>query len=226
MHDLIDDFVILNGDYISMKLGLDTWLRIILITAHYLSFQMDLLPFLKFKGPSSFKLPSSLMTMFCCQKSRTEAIQDRDTNMRYYHLSTVIRRRTNHIEALQNTQGTRFWDDDNIKAMVRDFFVDLDNSTTQKIHKVSCKNLTKSKPAKGLGFRSMRLANLAFMTQLGWRLLFEKERLWFQSLESQILWWKMNTKFWMQRWVCNKSLIQLACFEIPEHMTMLMVEDY
>jgi len=28
-----------------------------------------------------------------------------------------------------------------------------------------------------------------------------------------------NTEFWTQRCVCNKSLIQLACCEIPEHMT-------
>ncbi|KAJ8425584.1 hypothetical protein Cgig2_011787 [Carnegiea gigantea] len=49
----------------------------------------------------------------------TEAIQDGARSTRHYHLSTVIRRRTNHIEALQNTQGTWFWDDDNIKAMMR-----------------------------------------------------------------------------------------------------------
>ena len=62
MHDLIEDSVTLNGDYVSVKLGLDTYSRIISITARYLSFQTDLLPFVTFKCPSSFKPPGSLMT--------------------------------------------------------------------------------------------------------------------------------------------------------------------
>ena len=38
------------------------------------------------------------------QKSRTEAIRDGDRNTRYYYLSTIMRRKLNRIEALQDAQ--------------------------------------------------------------------------------------------------------------------------
>ena len=63
--------------------------------------------------------------IFWFQKSRTEAIRDRDRNTRYYHLSTIVRRSFNRIEALQDAQGNWFWDDEGIKSMVRDFFLSL-----------------------------------------------------------------------------------------------------
>jgi len=59
------------------------------------------------------------------QKSRTEAIRDGDRNTKYYHLSTIIRRRVNRIEALQNKEGTWFSDEASIKDLVRNFFTDL-----------------------------------------------------------------------------------------------------
>jgi len=37
---------------------------------------------------------------FWFQKSRTEAIWDGDRNTRFYHISTIIRRKVNRIEAL------------------------------------------------------------------------------------------------------------------------------
>jgi len=45
---------------------------------------------------------------FWFQKPRTEAIQDGDRNTHFYHLSTVIRRKVNHIEVLQDQYGNFF----------------------------------------------------------------------------------------------------------------------
>lgn len=39
------------------------------------------------------------------RKSRQAAINDGDRNTRYFHLSTVIRRRRNKIETLQDEYG-------------------------------------------------------------------------------------------------------------------------
>jgi len=62
---------------------------------------------------------------FWFQKSRTEAIRDGDRNSRYYHLITVILRRLNRIESLQDIHGTWHWDEDNIKCMVTAYFMSL-----------------------------------------------------------------------------------------------------
>jgi len=56
------------------------------------------------------------------QKSRIEAIRDGDRNTRYYHLNTIIRRRVNRIEALQNKNRVWYSEDSSIKEMVRAFF--------------------------------------------------------------------------------------------------------
>jgi len=61
-----------------------------------------------------------------------EAIRDGDRNTCYYHLSTIIRRNINRIEALQNSNGDWFSDESSIKEMVRAYFKDLytDDSDT------------------------------------------------------------------------------------------------
>ena len=40
------------------------------------------------------------------QKSRMSAIRDGDRNTHYFHLSTIIRRKSNRTEALQDSSGT------------------------------------------------------------------------------------------------------------------------
>jgi len=59
------------------------------------------------------------------QKSRMEAIKDGDKNTRYYHLSTIIGRRHNKIEALQDPTGNWIWNEDGIKSMVSAYFKNL-----------------------------------------------------------------------------------------------------
>jgi len=59
------------------------------------------------------------------QKSRAEAIRDGDRNTQFYHLSTIIRRRRNKIEMLQDQQGSWVPDRDELQALVRNFFIDI-----------------------------------------------------------------------------------------------------
>lgn len=59
------------------------------------------------------------------QKSCEDAIPDRDRNTQYYHLSTIIRRRFNHIESIQDTNGNWLWEKQVVQNMVRDFFMQL-----------------------------------------------------------------------------------------------------
>ncbi|XP_074301475.1 uncharacterized protein LOC141632870 [Silene latifolia] len=59
------------------------------------------------------------------QKYRMEAICDGDRNTRFFHLSTVIRRKQNRIEGLQDSVGNWVWDAAVIQRMVLDYFQGL-----------------------------------------------------------------------------------------------------
>lgn len=59
------------------------------------------------------------------QKSRMEALKDGDCNTRYFHLSTVIRRKQNRIETLQDGNGVWVTDGEEIKAMVLEFWSNM-----------------------------------------------------------------------------------------------------
>ncbi|KAJ8433987.1 hypothetical protein Cgig2_012680 [Carnegiea gigantea] len=56
------------------------------------------------------------------KKSRVEAINDGNQNTHDYHLSTIV---TSRIVTLQDAQGNWIIGDDNVQAMVRDFFRSL-----------------------------------------------------------------------------------------------------
>ena len=56
------------------------------------------------------------------------------------------------------------------------------NVEERKIHNASWDTVTKSKDCGGLGLRSMRQVNTAFLMTLGWRLLTEQESLWSRVL--------------------------------------------
>lgn len=58
--------------------------------------------------------------MLWFQKSRMDVIRDGDRSTKYFHLSTVIRRRRNKIKALQNNAGDWIFCQDEIKAMLHD----------------------------------------------------------------------------------------------------------
>jgi len=62
---------------------------------------------------------------FWFQISGVEAIHGDDHNTRYFHLSTIIQRRCNKIEALQNTKGVRESNLVAVKNMVLDYFTSL-----------------------------------------------------------------------------------------------------
>ncbi|XP_021773265.1 uncharacterized protein LOC110737202 [Chenopodium quinoa] len=62
------------------------------------------------------------------RKSRLDAICDGDRNTRFFHVSTIIRRRNNRIETLQDSSGDWVTDHEQVKSMVleywRNFFQD------------------------------------------------------------------------------------------------------
>jgi len=54
-----------------------------------------------------------------------EEIRDGDRSTCSYYASTIVRRRRNQIEMLQDPMGNWLTDDENIKAMVQNFFKNL-----------------------------------------------------------------------------------------------------
>jgi len=59
------------------------------------------------------------------QKSRVEALQDGDRNAKYFHISTIICRRANRIEALQHDDGHWISSTKEIKHLVVNYFANL-----------------------------------------------------------------------------------------------------
>jgi len=59
------------------------------------------------------------------QKSQSQWIEDGDRNTKYYHSKTIIRRRRNKIMTLRDNDGVWIEDYDNLKSLVRNFYVHL-----------------------------------------------------------------------------------------------------
>ncbi|KAJ8442848.1 hypothetical protein Cgig2_016314 [Carnegiea gigantea] len=58
------------------------------------------------------------MELFQFHKSKLEYIKDGDRNTRFYHLSTIVRRRLNRIEGLQRADGTWGTNSEELKPLV------------------------------------------------------------------------------------------------------------
>lgn len=56
------------------------------------------------------------------------------------------------------------------------------NEEQRKVHLVAWENVSKNRDEGGLGIRSMRQANSAFLAKLGWRVLAEPQALWSRVL--------------------------------------------
>jgi len=67
---------------------------------------------------------------FWFQKSRVNAIRDGDRNTKYFHISTIIRRRLNRIEALQHEDGHWITSSVEVQKHVVDFFSSLYTEST------------------------------------------------------------------------------------------------
>lgn len=59
------------------------------------------------------------------------------------------------------------------------------NQEKKKIHLVKWEGVTKPKCCGGLGIRSARQANAAFLTKLGWRVINEPSSLWSRALRNK-----------------------------------------
>lgn len=64
-------------------------------------------------------------TMLWKQKSREKWIQEGDRNTKFFHLTTLVRRRRNKIDGLFDAHGS--WSDSHVvmKGIAKDFFMDL-----------------------------------------------------------------------------------------------------
>jgi len=80
---------------------------------------------LKMRLKGQLRIVLDQIETFWMQKSRFEAIRDRDRNTRYFHTSTIIHRKFNHIEILQNDGDQWFIDSNEVRSMVRNFFQGL-----------------------------------------------------------------------------------------------------
>ena len=63
--------------------------------------------------------------LYWFQKSRMEYIRDGDRNTRFFHLSTVVRRRTNRIKGLLNSARVWVTDPDDLQALVTKYYKKL-----------------------------------------------------------------------------------------------------
>ena len=95
------------------------------------------------QGPNTFLLKSEnqlrnernmildQIDVFWFQKSRVDWIRDSDRNTHFYHLSTIIRRRFNRIDVLQDDEGTWIEGKDEVQATVRNFSWSFSRTTTE-----------------------------------------------------------------------------------------------
>lgn len=97
-----------------------------------------------------------------------------------------------------------------IKSMeryIRKFFWDeLDG--TRKLYFMSWGELCTPKEQGGLGFKSLRKMNLAFLVKLGWQLFIERDKVW-----VQMLWAKYGSPLARQK---KNECIK----DLEEHCTM------
>lgn len=81
----------------------------------------------------------------------------------------------------------------NMEKHIRKVFWDELDGTT-KMHYVAWGELCKAKEQGGLGFKSLRKMNLAFLIKLGWQMFSEKEKIW-----VEMLWAKYGSPLTFQR---------------------------
>lgn len=63
--------------------------------------------------------------MLWIQKSRVEWIKEGDMNTKFFHLSTLIRRRQNRIDSLLNSEGQWVTDKEGLKCLAVEFYKSL-----------------------------------------------------------------------------------------------------
>lgn len=90
------------------------------------------------------------------------------------------------------------------KGMCHDFIWGS-TSEVQKNHLISWETICAPKELGGLGFRSLRMVNAAYLTKLGWHLLTNREALWVQVLRF--------------KYGCGNLIIpSMKCSSRPSHL--------
>lgn len=65
------------------------------------------------------------------QKSRNDWLKDGDDNTRFFHTSTLVRRRRNRVESLKNDGGIWVEDKKGLKETAMRFYTDLFSSNSE-----------------------------------------------------------------------------------------------
>ncbi|CAN1131813.1 Putative ribonuclease H protein At1g65750 [Linum perenne] len=142
------------------------------------------------------------------QKSRAKWVVEGDRNTHFFHMSALKRRAFNRIKRLKD--GSDIWIDDQemLARMATDHFKVFYSGTTsqfgrligkirnfiwgstegtRKIHNVNWQTVCKPKCLGGLGLRSARDLNRAFLMKIVWGLLSKPTDLWAQVLLTKYM---------------------------------------
>ncbi|CAN1753345.1 Putative ribonuclease H protein At1g65750 [Linum perenne] len=144
------------------------------------------------------------------QKSRLRWNLQGDRNMMFFHLSTLRRRKVNHIKGLKNPNGVWIFDNEDLMRVAIEHFKSLfaavlngrvQNSTYEYIiERIDKKldgwkrnslslagrvTLAVHKAHEGLGLRHAKELNEAFMMKLGWQILKNPNKLWVRVITSK-----------------------------------------
>jgi hypothetical protein len=86
---------------------------------------------LKFELWEEYRLITQQEENYCFQQARSKWITLGDNNTRYFHQSTLVRRRRNKIMALQDAEDQWIYDEDDLKQHVLDFYHQLYSTSGQ-----------------------------------------------------------------------------------------------
>ncbi|KAF7839972.1 RNA-directed DNA polymerase [Senna tora] len=105
------------------------------------------------------------------QKSRHQWVVQGDRNTRFFHISTLVRRKRNKIEGLKTTDGEWVFEDKTLQGMAVDYFSSLYREVISDFVPLELKDL--------------RAQNNAFISKVGWNLARESNALWARTLKAK-----------------------------------------
>ncbi|CAN1187241.1 Putative ribonuclease H protein At1g65750 [Linum perenne] len=125
------------------------------------------------------------------QKSRSKWAVEGDRNTKFFHLAALKRRAVNRIKRLKDSEGSWIEDQKSLLDMAVSFFEDIytaqDGPRSRRVHNVNWETVCKSKSLGGLGLRSARELNQAFLMKVAWGIISQPNELWVQTLVTKYL---------------------------------------
>ncbi|CAN1151988.1 Putative ribonuclease H protein At1g65750 [Linum perenne] len=126
------------------------------------------------------------------QKSRSKWVVEGDRNTNFFHMSTLRRRSFNRITRIKNGEGVWIESQPDLKILATEYFKEFYNSRGAAS---SFLQVCSPKSSGGLGLRSARELNQAFLMKLVWGVINRPNELWVKVLRSKYL--KTSTDGWV-----------------------------